>query len=93
MRKYEVIYYFFFTNSGNVYPKQQVDEFKSIMRENRALWTRSSSSGEKPKLRPVIMTSLPQIDSLTRIRYELNLIGQELWQMEDFCVLSEAVQT
>ena len=91
MPKYEVIYYFFFTDGGNMYPTTQINEFKRMMRENKALWT--NSGGKRPKLKPIITTNQPQVESLTRIRDEFNLIGQELWEMENFCILNEDVQT
>ena len=89
--KYEEIYYFFFADGGNMYPNTQINEFKGMMRENKALWT--NSTGQQPRLKLIITTNQPKVESLTRIRDEINSVGQELWGIESFCILNEDVQT
>jgi len=90
VKNYPLVYYFFFTDGGNVYPMQQVQSFGAELKANKSLWTNRAGN---PKLQVTIVTDCATVESLTRIKEEFDKLGDEIWQVKNWCKLLTSVST
>lgn len=84
---YQVVYFFFFTDGGSSYPQTEMNTFCSKL--STPTWKDSSGGC---KLRVLITTNKPQIDSLTMMQKKFNDVSTSIFK-KDVCTLKTNVPT
>ena len=79
-----------FSDGGNKYPEDELENFKKTLNANPERWT--DPTGTHSKLIPLIITNQLEVESLVKMSNKLNQISKEIWGDEDFCSLRQNVK-